>query len=122
MLKTLLTLSLLIICPYAKAFNCVHRGLQEQARQIIKTAVVDEDGRMTEEEYAAAKGVPPDVVRSRFAATGKLKCGKYEGTAQLTGDNQTITTSAHMFTNRENCQSLVGPESCKFIVKNGSSV
>jgi hypothetical protein len=89
---------------------------------ITEVAIVDENGRMTEEEYAKAKGVSLTQVQNRFAATGILNRDGYRGSAQLTADRQTITTVAHMFTDKDTCRPLNSPSSCVFTIKNGARV
>lgn len=117
---------ILLNSPAAFAINCMHKGLETQVRNMVeKVAIIEEegeDGRRTEEEYAAENGVPVSEVQNRFAATGIIKCGKYTGTAQLTGSNDTITTVAHMFSGASECTPGVPPESCTFTTKNGNDV
>ncbi|HCX16617.1 MAG: hypothetical protein CL533_18395 [Afipia sp.] len=80
----------------------------------------DEEGRYTENEYAIKRGLSVPDVQTRFAATGIITCGKYRGSAQLTGNNDTITTSAHMFTGARDCDPGTPPESCTFTTKKGN--
>lgn len=87
---------------------------------IHKAAVVDEDGRRTEEEYAGDKVKPLSAVQNRFAPTGILKCNGSELSAQLTGATDVITTAGHGFVNTDTCRKTTSPESCTFTVKIGS--
>jgi hypothetical protein len=84
--------------------------------QFQKTAVIDEDGRMTEEEYARKKGIPLTEVQNRFAATGVLKCAKHSASGQLTGSDNTITTVAHIFVGM-GCNAKNTPRNCSFTAK-----
>lgn len=86
--------------------------------QLQKTAVIDEDGRMTEEEYARKKGRPLAEVQNRFAATGVLRCEKRSASAQLTGSDNTITTVAHILLGMD-CDKKSSPSKCSFSVKRG---
>jgi hypothetical protein len=76
--------------------------LQRFGHSLIPISIIDENGRMTEEEYAAAKGQSLEDIRDRFAATGRLDCKNSRGTAQLTGDGRTLTMSGHMFVGERN--------------------
>lgn len=91
-----------------------------ELNQIHRIAIVDEDGRMTEEQYAAAKKVSLTEVQNRFAATGRLDCPTSTSSASLVGDNKTVAASGHAFVNQKTCARLNTPTSCKFIVRIGS--
>ena len=104
--------------------NCLHENPARDLAAIHKVAVVEEDGeigRRTEEEYASDHGLPLSVVQNRFAATGVLKCGRIEQTAQLTGSSNVLTTAAHAFIDRKTCKKVAVPESCTFTTKIGST-
>jgi hypothetical protein len=91
-------------------------------KMIESVAIVDEgdeEGRYTEEEYATKRGLLVSDVQDRFAATGLITCGRYQGSAQLTGTNDTITTSAHIF--GECDPSRVPPKSCTFVMRKGNN-
>ncbi len=91
------------------------------SRMIVhKAGVVDENGRRTEEEYAAFKIKPLLAVQNRFAPTGILKCSGSELTAQFTGDINIITTAGHGFADDRNCKKISSPKSCTFTVKSGA--
>jgi hypothetical protein len=104
----------------AHAFNCMHRGLQEQVNQITKISWVEEPGelgRRTVEQYAIDKGTTKEAIQDRFAATGLLDCDGEKSTAQLSGDNSTISTVAHAFTDSKSCKKRdVSVRSCTFTV------
>jgi hypothetical protein len=106
----------------AKAFvNCIRSGFLDNYRDMIhQVAVIDEDGRKTEEEYAQSKNLPLSRIQNRFAATGTLKCDKNSLTAQLTGASNVITTAAHAFEDLTNCKKRSNPEACTFTVKIGN--
>lgn len=104
----------------------LHESVEEHSRSLVnRVAIIDEEGeegRLTEEEYALKSGLPVLQIQTRFAATGVIKCGKYTGSAQLTGANDTITTSAHMFSGAENCAPGVPAKSCTFTTRTGNDV
>lgn len=79
--------------------------------------IVGEDGRMTEEEYAKKTGEPLISIQDRFAATGVLRCKNFSASAQLTGNKDTITSSAHVFTDSKTCRTIDSPQTCIFITK-----
>lgn len=80
---------------------------------VQQVRIVGEDGRKTEEEYARYKNVPLYEIQNRFAATGILRCPNRIGSAQLTGDNRTLTSVAHLFRSRE-CKTINRPDECTF--------
>jgi hypothetical protein len=67
---------------------------------------------MTEEVYAKANSFSPDAVRSRFAASGVLRCPGGDSSAQVTGARDVITTAAHAF--RDLCKPPKSPDKCIF--------
>jgi hypothetical protein len=113
----------LTFAPSAQAVNCIRSAFSDNYRDLIhQVAVIDENGRRTEEEYAREKGRPLISVQNRFAATGELKCGPTTLTAQLTGANNVITTAAHALVDSKTCRKKSNPENCTFTVKVGDSV
>jgi hypothetical protein len=74
-------------------------------------------GRRTVEQYALDHQTTKNEVLDRYAATGVIECKGYKGSAQLTGDNSTISTAAHVFSNPETCKKNVASvSSCTFSV------
>lgn len=59
-------------------------------------AVFDKEKRFTFEEYASQKKIPLTDLEKRFAATGNIRCGEHQASAQLTGAADILTTSAHL--------------------------
>ncbi len=111
-----------IFAPSAQAVNCIRSAFSDNYRDLIhQVAVIDENGRRTEEEYAREKSLPLTSVQNRFAATGVLKCGSSRYTAQLTGANDVITTAAHSLVDSKTCRKKSNPENCTFTVKVGES-
>lgn len=101
----------------AFAFDALLHERAGSLGHLKKTAVIDEDGRMTEEEYARAKAKSVEETRNRFGATGLLNCNGYRGSAQLTGDQMTISTSAHIFIEPRTCHPKNNnPRTCTFTV------
>ncbi len=127
-LEILIFLLLIISTASTRADECPESECQEPSRLIEayrclthKTGVVDENGRRTEEEFAAEKLKPLTAVQNRFAPTGILKCDGSELTAQLTGSTGVITTAGHGFMDMEKCKAIADPKSCVFTVKIGKS-
>lgn len=58
--------------------------------------VIDEDNRLTRDEYAVANGMSAATVASRFGATGLVRCGSAVGTGQLVGAGNVLVTAAHV--------------------------
>jgi hypothetical protein len=83
-----------------------------RAPPIVTVASTDTDRRMTEEAYAKANGLSPDAVRSRFAASGVLRCPGGDSSAQVTGARDVITTVAHAF--RDLCKLHTSSDKCMF--------
>ncbi|MDA9443092.1 hypothetical protein XH98_29130 [Bradyrhizobium sp. CCBAU 51745] len=79
---------------------------------LVSVASADSERRMTEEVYAKANSLSPDVVRSRFAASGVLRCPGGDSSAQVTGARDVITTAAHAF--RDLCKPPMSPDKCIF--------
>jgi hypothetical protein len=86
----------------------MHRGLEQQVKQLTTNiSWVEENGelgRRTVEQYAVDKGTAKEIIQDRYAATGLLECNGYKATAQLSGDNSTITTVAHTFVDSNTCK------------------
>ncbi|MGE3759719.1 MAG: trypsin-like peptidase domain-containing protein [Pseudobdellovibrionaceae bacterium] len=118
MLRAFFLLAILVTSAHAFAFNCMHRGLQEQVFKdlIVPVAVhEEEDTRRVEEDYATDHSVDPQTIRDRFAATGQLLCGGYKGSASLVGSSGTIVTTAHTFFNKKTCAEINKPSDCTFV-------
>jgi hypothetical protein len=58
----------------------------------------------------------PEAIQRKYEATGVLRCGTKEGSAQLTSAKDLITTAGHILTNPNTCKQIVRAESCIFIV------
>jgi hypothetical protein len=91
---------------------------KHRAPPIVAVASTDTDRRMTEEAYAKANGLSLDAVRSRFAASGVLRCPGGDSSAQVTGARDVITTAAHAF--RDVCELRRSPDKCMFEYYRGS--
>lgn len=118
----MLLLFALAVSLSAHADDCLNRDQLSSYRDLIhRAAVVDGEGRRTEEKYAAEKGLPLRSVQNRFAATGVINCNGTKATAQLTGANDVITTAAHVFYPDLKCNLANRPESCTFTLKNGTA-
>jgi len=90
----------------------MHRAINHRARPIVMATSIDNDRRMTEETYAETNGLSLGAVRSRFAASGVLRCPGGDSSAQVTGARDVITTVAHAF--RDLCKPRTPPEKCIF--------
>ncbi len=75
--------------------------------------IIGTDNRMDVASFAISHKISEDDVRSRFHATGALKCGAQSFSAQLTLKNNIITTAAHAF--YQICNQQVDLKQCKFI-------
>jgi len=58
--------------------------------------VIDEDDRLSLEDYARANSLTAKAVATRFGATGLVRCGQAVGTGQLVGSNNVVVTAAHV--------------------------
>lgn len=58
--------------------------------------VIDEDGRLSLEDYARANSLSSKAVAARFGATGVVRCGQAVGTGQLVGASNVVVTAAHV--------------------------
>jgi hypothetical protein len=68
-------------------------------------AIIDEDSRQTEAEYARKTGQPLAAVQKRFAATGQVRCADGSRlSGQLTGKADVVTTAAHGFYDFRSCK------------------
>jgi hypothetical protein len=75
----------------------------------------DHDHRLNEADFAASVGESKQTIHDRYAATGTITCGNYEGTAEVTVKNDTIVTAAHMFYDSGTCNPKGAPaEACVF--------
>lgn len=89
---------------------------------IHRAAVVDADGRRTEEDYSRAKRQPLSTVQMLFAPTGELRCTGIRLSAQLTGANDLITTAGHALVDDKTCHKRSNPTDCVFTIRIGSMV
>jgi hypothetical protein len=74
----------------------------------------DHDHRLNEADFAASVGELKQTIHNRYAATGTITCGNYEGSAEVTVKNDTIVTAAHMFYAGFTCAQDGHAESCVF--------
>lgn len=58
--------------------------------------VIDEDDRLSPEDYARANSLSAKAVSTRFGATGLVRCGQAVGTGQLVGASNVVVTAAHV--------------------------
>jgi hypothetical protein len=79
--------------------------------------VINFPKRLTFPKYAEHKGVFADEIIRRYAATVVIRCDGHQATAQFTGSLEWLTTSDHLFFNRETCQPLAKPEDCVITVR-----
>jgi hypothetical protein len=80
----------------------------------------DHDHRLNEADFAASVGESRQTIHDRYAATGTITCGNYEGTAEVTVKNDTIVTVAHMFYSGFTCNTgdSVSADRCVFSYTN----
>jgi trypsin-like peptidase len=74
----------------------------------------DHDHRLNEADFAASVGESKQTIHDRYAATGTITCGNYEGTAELAVRNDTIVTAAHMFYDGFSCNPSGPADKCVF--------
>jgi hypothetical protein len=79
--------------------------------------VVNFPKRATFAKYAETKGVFEDEITRRYAATVVIRCNGHQATAQFTGSLEWLTTSDHLFFNRENCMPIAKAEDCVITVR-----
>lgn len=90
-----------------------HEAINNRSIQPIAAVAPAERSRgITEDAYAKANGLSPDAVKSRFAASGVLRCPGGDSSAQVTGARDVITAAAHAF--RDACKRHTSPDKCTF--------
>lgn len=105
---------LLTIATTTASASVIFRQPNSVQNLIQRILVIDEPDRMTEEEYAAKHKMTVETVKRRFAATGTLRCPKFQNRAQLTVRNDIITTAGHSLYVELNCKKRVPVEKCVF--------
>jgi hypothetical protein len=83
----------------------------------VSAGVVDSPKRVTFAQYAKKKRTTLDKVTKRFAATVVIRCSGHQATAQFTGSMEYLTTSDHVFFDRENCKPTARVEDCEITVR-----
>lgn len=85
-------------------FSCVAFALPaffaiegELHRPYQRTVSMEQDLRVDPATYAREAGLEPAGFRSRYGASGLIRCGKAVGTGQITLADNVITTAAHVF-------------------------
>ncbi|MCK0198056.1 serine protease [Ancylobacter sp. 6x-1] len=58
--------------------------------------IIGQDGRLSMDDYARTYQMSPATVKSRFGATGIVRCGTAVGTGQLVGSSGVLVTAAHV--------------------------
>ena len=99
---------------------------------LIRTAVVGDLDRRTEQQFADENNMTLSQVQQRFAATGELVCGPWAQTANLALLPNLVVTAGHMF---KHIESMWGgmkigaceptgqvPEQCVFRTRIGAEV
>jgi hypothetical protein len=79
--------------------------------------VINFPKRATFAKYAENKGVFEDEITRRYAATVVIVCDGHQATAQFTGSLEWLTTSDHVFFNRETCQPQAEAADCVITVR-----
>jgi Trypsin-like peptidase domain len=103
-----LAFSLLVFSASTSGLSACPKSLFAQQLNLVRQiAVIGEPDRMTEEDYATAKGLPLNTVRDRYAATGVIECpkGKWAASMQLVGKDNRVVTSRHVFQD-DNCKDV----------------
>lgn len=84
------------LIPACLMSGALHRQIIHQARRIGKES----------------RKIIPKSQYGKFAASGSIECGNGQASAQLVGDNKTITTAGHFF-HQSDCQPK-NRKSCTF--------
>lgn len=69
----------------------------ELYRPYARAVSMERDLRLEPADYARQAGFEPAGFRSRYGASGLIRCGKAVGTGQITLADNIITTAAHVF-------------------------
>jgi hypothetical protein len=103
---------ILVLAAAIGASVMLGRSLQSAA------AIIDEDDRRTEADYAREHGETLAAVKARYAATGRITCGQAgEAMANLAGRNDILITANHLTVDTPSCRKLVDPAACWFVVE-----
>lgn len=90
-----LCLSVLALCNLSGTAAAVEA--KNAAGSLAPSAIViDEDNRLSRDQYARANGMSAAAVAGRFGATGIVRCGSAAGTGQLVGASNVLVTAAHV--------------------------
>lgn len=92
---SLLCVALLTLSSFPSA-HAVERKNAATTSLPPSAVVIDEDGRMSLEDYARANSLSSKAVAARFGATGLVRCGQAVGTGQLVGASNVVVTAAHV--------------------------
>lgn len=94
-----LCLAALALCGAAVApvsAGAIERKSSTSASLPSSAIIIDEDGRLSRDDYSRLAGLSPAAMASRFGATGVVRCGSAVGTGQLVGANNVLVTAAHV--------------------------
>jgi hypothetical protein len=75
---------------------------------------------LNEADFAASVGESKQTIHDRYAATGTITCGDFEGSAEVAVKNDTIVTAAHMFYLRITCNPRGPADKCVFSYTNSN--
>jgi hypothetical protein len=89
-----------------------------RAFETTPVVVFGKNGRMTVDDFAAAKQLDAADLRKRHAASGLVVCGRAHGAGQLTLANNVITTAAHVFFDETGRQRA---STCRFEIVEGDA-
>jgi len=90
-----LALSCLVCVAFALPASSALQS--ELHRPYARAVSMERDLRLEPEAYARQAGLAPSGFRSRYGASGLIRCGKAVGTGQITLSSNVITTAAHVF-------------------------
>ncbi len=74
-----------------------HTGVGDLHRPYERAVSMERDLRLEPTAFAVQAGLGTDGFRSRYGASGLIRCGKAVGTGQITLADNVITTAAHVF-------------------------
>ena len=92
---SVLCVALLSLCSLSAAHALERKNATTTALP-PSAVVIDEDDRLSLDDYARANSLSAKAVASRFGATGIVRCGQAVGTGQLVGSNNVVVTAAHV--------------------------
>jgi hypothetical protein len=120
----LLTAAGITVCGSAFAYpsadpGCFRKGFQENVSNIRKVGLMG-NRRQTLVELAVGSKAKLKMLNNKYRASGYINCKGTIASAQLTGDNRTVTTAGHLFA-FDDCTGR-DPQDCYYVDYDGKKV